>query len=710
MTTPGQPSGVDRLGDANRRAERHALDTLFEPQSIALVGVSRDPTKIGSRVVANLRARGYGGDVVGIHPREEQLGGMRCVRSVGDLDAPPDLAFITLPAAAAVAAAAECVEAGVGAIVVAANGFAESGTSEGAALEHGLRELARASGTRILGPNTNGFYNAVHDLALGYNGAHAFDLRSGPLHLISHSGALFSILASRAKDAGIGIGLFVAVGNEADVDLLDVVEWSLTRSDCRLIGLVVEAIRDGERFRRLAEEAVESGRRLIALKLGHSDVGKKAIFAHSSRLAGSGRAYRALLEQSGVVSVDTPEGLVAAAALLERFPAARRGGVAGVTTTGAGAALLADAAERHEVDLADLGAETIDALRRTQRFTTAFNPIDLGAVGLDRASDVVAAIVDDSSVSCLIVYAHQLLRESARKNLFDAVAVSTRADVPTVVLAPGGLSPLELGWYRDADIPVLEDTDSCFQGLRALAGKQFPEASARPDRPRRPVAAVPDILARGDSIAPADAEQLLRAYGIPLIRTIAVASADAAAMAVGDDPGPFVVKGVASGLAHKSDFGLVEVDVAATAVPESCGAVAGRAAQAGIEVESFQLQAYVRGFEALAGVHVEDGFGPMLLAGLGGVFAEELDDVTLWVLPASRNTIKERLATSRLGRVLQSPRQAQSRAFDAFVAVLVGLQELALACGPELNAIDLNPVIVGADGIHAVDWFMDVDS
>ena len=215
-----------------------------------------------------------------------------------------------------------CAAKGVRTAVIGASGFAEAGTDEARARQDEIATIARRAGMRLIGPNTNGIYNAAAKLSLGYNAAHAYAIAPGPVSIISHSGALFGGFVRSLRGFGVGLAKFVPVGNEADLDMLDILDHCIEDDATAVIGLAIEALPSGARFRALAEKAAAQGKPIVALKIGRSAVGVGAALAHSSRLAGGARAYEALFAACGVASVRSVEALAATCALLARWPGA----------------------------------------------------------------------------------------------------------------------------------------------------------------------------------------------------------------------------------------------------------------------------------------------------------------------------------------------------------------------------------------------------
>lgn len=667
---------------------RDALDALFHPRAVAVIGASDDGTKHGYIVLNNIRDTGFRGGVFGISRRLQQVNGIPCFPDLASVPEPVDVAFLAIPAEAAVQAVRDCARAGLKAVIVGSAGYAESLDAGGAERQRELQRIAAEAGIRVVGPNCNGIYNAHHPVSIGFNTSHAKRQTPGGVSIFSHSGALFDAMAGRLAMAGEGLALFASAGNEADLSVLDYMEYGITHEPTKVIALLIDSLPDGRRFRSLALQAHAAGKPVVALKIGGSTAGAAAAVAHSSRLAGDTLAYRALFDASGVAVVATLEGLLTASALLARY-GRRPGRLGALSTSGAGASLIADRCAALGVELAALSEQTRTAIDRHKLFSRIGNPLDLGIFGgMRRSAEVPLLLMNDPEVSVVLGLLHSMnpwQGDPYRAALAQAREATGR---PVLIVSPGGLPPAERATYETMGMEVFTEMDIVLEGIGAmltLPPSPLPEIAAppAPPLPERP-------LSEPESLA------LLRGFGVPTVATVqcgSVTKAQAAADSVGY---PVVLKGVQDGVAHKSDLGLVHVGL-----PDA-DAVANAFAATGCA--SVVIQPMIRGdLEAIAGVTIADGVGPVLLAGLGGIHAEALRDVAMWPIPSARATIEQRLHHSALGRILHGNRWKYPAAFPAFVDLLVALQTAAVALGDRLQAIDVNPVILGAHGAVAVD-------
>jgi acyl-CoA synthetase (NDP forming) len=672
----------------DRIATQQALHALFHPRAVAVIGASDDTTKHGYIVLTNVRDTGFGGGVYGISRRLTEVNGIRCYPDLASVPEQVDVAFLAIPAEAAVQAVRDCAAAGLQAAIVGSAGYAESLEAAGAERQGELARIAAEAGIRIVGPNCNGIYNAHHPVSIGFNTSHAKRQQPGGISIFSHSGALFDAMAGRLAMLGAGLSLFASAGNEADLSVLDYMEYAIGHAPTRVIALLIDSLNDGPRFRRLALAAADAGKHVVVLKIGGSDSGAQAAVAHSSRLAGDTAAYNALFAASGVAVASSLEGFMTSAAMLDRY-GRRPGRLGAMSTSGAGASLIADRCAALHVPLASFAAGTHRRIDAQRMFSRIGNPLDLGIFGgMRRAAEVPSLLMDDPDVGAALALVHSMnpwQGDPIRTALANA---RERSGKPLLIVAPGGMPGTERAWYETRGMDVFCETDIVLEAIGAIL---TPAATATPAI--EPVA-TPSLPAR--VLSEPQSLELLRGFGVSVVPTAECTTADQACIAAARFGWPVVLKGVVQGVAHKSDLGLVRTNLRDDDALRSAFAALG----AGRVIVQPMITAAL---EAIAGVSRSPGVGLVLLAGLGGIHAEALRDMCVWPLPIERDAIEKKLAVSGIGRVLASARWQHPDAAQAFVDLLCALQRAALALGDHLEAIDVNPVMLGERGAVAVD-------
>lgn len=682
---------------------------LFNPRSVAIVGASADPLKLSHRPLEYLRRGGYAGEIFVVNARADEVAGLRTYARVADLPAVPDVAFLVVPGAQALQAATECARLGVGSAVVASTGFAEAG-EEGAARQFALTALSREWGIRFVGPNTNGLYATHQRLSLGYNAAHAQVLAEGPVSIVSHSGALFSTLSARMNSGGVGLSKFVAVGNEADLDMLDFFEYLVNDPQTQVILLVLEALRDGARFLEVAARAQAAGKPVAVLKLGMTQAGAASTNAHSSRLAGSARAYRALLDAAGVAQVSSVEALVAFARLVLANPPGWKPqglGLGVLTASGGGGTLIADAAVAQGLEVAALSDAATQALTRIKGSSGLLNPLDVTSVGGTPSSGATAALLaGDGPVDAVVAFLHTLPSAAGRETFARAIGDARRnSGKPHLVIAPGTLPAEQAALLASQDVPVFTDSASAMEALAAFM-------KAERNRQRRgaadPAVNLKDLPAgaagQAHTLNEIAAMRLFTECGIACVARAVVEDVEAAKAFAAQCGTPIVLKGVVDGIEHKSDMGLVQLHLD---TPDKVAQAFERIgnAMAGMPVPGHVCaQQMMRGeLELIVGVVHEAPLGRFLLMGLGGRYAEAIDDVQLLRMPASRDEMRAFVLNGTVGRVVTAARWPRASALEDLVDVLQCLQTLTASLGPALQAMEINPLLIGDAAPVALD-------
>ena len=691
------------------------LSPLFAPESVAVIGASQTAGKNGNTVLRNLVRGRFPGRIIPVNPSGGEVEGLPIYRSLADYGGPVDCAMVMVPAQASVEAVRECAAAGVKAVIIGASGFAEEGTEEGRRWQAELSRIAQESGMRLLGPNTNGLYNAAASLSLGYNTAHGESLPRAPISILSHSGALFGGIARCLTQYGSGLNMFLSVGNEADVSLLDALEYLVEDPATRVIGLLIEAISDGRRFRELSNAARAAGKSVVVLKIGRSRVGAAASLAHSSRLAGSARAYQALFDAAGVADVPSVEALAGACALLANaspnLPAADSGLLC-ITTSGGGGALLADFAGDRNMPLAgdEGGAWTGDVASLMAKLPAGGvprNPVDVGALrDWSRLEGIFSALKQGGVNGPIAAFAHIAPRPNQDEMLADALIAWRHATgSPVAVTAPGGLRTEIEARYAAGAVPVFHELAACMDSLKAWFDLAAVAESEAGSEPGLPVSKSVPLLRPGAWPAFFDEKtsgDILREAGIPVVETRLVASAQEAFASAADLGYPVVLKALAPGVLHKNKEGHVRLAIENdAALEQALTDIRRQLGQQGHDPDTvpFILQPMKDGgLELILGVTHEPGLGHFLLIGLGGIYTEALDRSLLLAMPITRERIIRRLDQSWLSALLGS---AQPRLQIA--DMLEALQSLVLAHHELIDSVDLNPVIVNSAGCLAVD-------
>jgi acyl-CoA synthetase (NDP forming) len=692
---------------AEADAASSALRRMLEPRSIAVVGASIKPGSLGASMMRELRRGAYPGDVYPVNPGYDEVDGYRCYPSIADLSAPVDLAILGVANARVEQALSDAAAAEAGSAVTFSSLYEEP--REGPDLRARLRRIALDHGMPMCGGNGMGFVNVVSKTrAVGFETPG--DLRAGPAAFLSHSGSAFSALSF--SDRGLGFDLLVSSGQEVVTAMDDYIGYALDLDGIRVIALLLETVRNPEGFRAQLARAAELGVAVLALKVGRSAASRAMVTAHSGALAGEHGAYEALFDACGVHEVRTLDEMADA---LELFSAPRRvsggSGVASVHDSGGERAMVVDLAGEIGVPFAAVGADTLARIEATlDPGMESANPLDAWGTGIDGDAifrEAFAAFRDDPEVSISVFSVDLTLQGEPYGEGYLQIAQEhwEASDQPFCLLSnlASAVEQPEARILRDAGIPVLEGTDS---GLRALK-HLLDDAAWRARPPAAPVEPVAspvrerwrDRLAGAEPWSELDGLALLADYGLPTIEARAAATADDAveiATAIGY---PVALKTAAAGVTHKSDADGVRLQLAdAEAVRAAHADIAGRLGPA----TTVAAMAPV-GVEVALGIVHDPTFGPQVLVAAGGVLVELLHDRVLALPPLDLAGARRAIDRLQMRPILDGVRGASAADVESLAHAVSRLSVLAADLGDLLDALDVNPVVVGPAGCVAVD-------
>jgi acetyl coenzyme A synthetase (ADP forming)-like protein len=705
-----------------RLAAAQSLRPILNPKSVAIVGASRHPGTIGAALVANAKRSGFGGAIYPINPQASEVEGLKSYPSVTAVNAPIDLAIIAVPASAVEEAVAECARVGVHGVVVISAGFAEV-SEAGRAAQQRLKDLVRASGMRMVGPNCMGILNTDPAVALNGTFAPAWP-PAGNIGMLSQSGALGLAILDYVRTYNIGISTFVSAGNKADVSSNDLLCYWADDPRTQVIVLYLESFGNPRKFARIAPEIARQ-KPIIAVKSGRSAAGTRAASSHSAALASLDVAVDALFAQAGVIRTNTLEELFDVAALLstQPIPAGPRVGV--VTNAGGPGILLADACEAQGLTLPELAPDTLAQLRTFLPSQAGLsNPIDMIASATpEQYARTIEAVGTDPNVDALVViYIPPMI--SKPDEIADAIArgagtVPRHKPVLSVfisskgapsILSTGGRGPLPAYTFPEGAALALSAAERYGRWRSRPRGNVFTlDAFARGT-----IRAVIDrILTRTTEpqwVEPRDLATMLRAAGVEFAASEQTSPTEAVSTA--ERMGyPLVAKVIAPEIVHKSDVGGVIMRLeSAEAVARAVDTLVTRVQAIGARLDGILLQREVRdGLEALVGVTTDPTFGPLVVCGLGGVLVELLRDVAFCLTPVSDIDAAEMLAKLRSSPLLDGYRGGLPGDRDALIQVIMRISAL-VDIAPEIREIDLNPVkvLVPGKGAIAVDGRMRV--
>jgi acyl-CoA synthetase (NDP forming) len=651
-----------------------------------------------------------------VHPRHRSVHGCPAYPSLSAIGEPVDLVYVMVPTDQVMPVLEEAASLGVRSAVVLTAGFAETGPA-GEALEARMVALAERSGMTILGPNGNGFINAT-GRRTPYGLPIPPPLRAGPVGIVLQSGGLASVVVAMAQARGIGVSLVVSTGNEAMVGATDVLSYLVDHEPTTAVAMFLEAVRKPEAFREVARRALEAGKPVVALAVGRTPAGGRAALAHTGAVVGDAAVVRGVLEDLGVVLVDSLEDLLATAGLLASRPGrlGRRLGV--VANSGGACDVLADRATDEGLELPEFPDATIQALRGLlPPYANPHNPLDVtGYVIVDpgislRSLEVVLEGAPGRFDQVLYQVTIPRVAPPDPAPLlarFEALSRLVRAsEVPVVLQSPAG--PAAGGFANEVlDRHGFFVLDGIEHGMRALGSalrwqERRARALARARRALAPLLQTPDG-AEG-AFGERRARALLARHGVPVVPTTVVQGVDEAVAAARELGWPVVLKLAADGLAHKSDLGGVELDLRSPQeVAAGAGRLLGLAEELGVRSEGLQVAPMRRGgVELLVSVRVDPSWGPVLVLGIGGVLVEVLGDTVLCPLPVDAHDVDEALRRLRGHALLEGTRGRRPPDRHALVQAILAIASVGEGLRAVLDTLEVNPLWAGPEGAEALD-------
>ncbi len=686
------------------------LDMFSNPGAVAVIGASRDPSKLGNGILSNIIQYGFSGDVYPINPKADEILGLTCYSSVLDVDGPIDLAVIVVPYRFVASTLEECGQKGVrGAIVISA-GFREAGL-EGVRREKELIAIARKHGIRLIGPNCLG----VIDTHCPLNASFAAGMPpAGEIAFMSQSGALCTAILDWALAKGIGFSRFVSLGNKADIEEIDLLEAWEKDPHTKVILLYTEGLTDGQRFIEVARR-VTKNTPVVAVKSGTTSAGSRAVSSHTGSLAGSEQAYKAAFNQAGMVRAESIEEMFDFSMAFSYQPSLKGDRIAVVTNAGGPGIMATDALERLGLQMASLSTETIETLQANlPAASNIYNPIDvLGDAQADRYGLALEAVMKDDGVhGVMVILAPQVM--TPIEDMAEMVGqIVARYDKPVVGCFMGeakmGIGIRVLNRYRVPNYAFPERAANALRAMieyyrwRATPPMQVPVFDVDEDRVR---ALFDRVRAEGRlSIGDAEARQVMEAYGIPVPQSRLASTAEEAVRFAQEIGFPVVLKIASPDILHKTDIGGIKLNLRTPAdVRDAFDLLTYRTMRYMPEAEIWgcQVQEMVGGGkEVILGMNHDPQFGPLMMFGLGGIYVEALKDVTFRIAPFSRDEARAMLTEIRAISLLRGVRGESPADLEAIEDVLLRLSQLVTDF-PEIVEMDINPLIVFEQGQGAM--------
>jgi len=683
------------------------LNCLLTPKSVAVVGASSTPGKIGHTVLKNLKESGYQGGVFPVNPKAEEILGYRCYSSILDVEEPIDAAIIVIPAKYVSDIVDQCGKKGVKGLLVITSGFSEVGLGD---LEKELVTKAHSYGMRILGPNIVGLLSNSDK----FNGSFApFLPFEGTASLVSQSGALLIGIDAATYMRGIGFDKLVSIGNMSDVNFSDMIEWLNTDKNTTCISLYVEGFKDG---RRIIDVGKRTEKPIIALKAGVSAHGAAAAASHTGSLAGSENIYKSAFKQAGIIQAEDLDNLFDRTLALSLQPPMEGENVLIITNGGGVGVLGTDAAEKYGIPMHFAPEEVQEDLKKYMpTFGSAKNPVDLtGMAGNDWYHDSVKSAYEHEWVDGLVIlYCETAMTDpqGIAESIHKAVCNKDITRKPVSVSFVGGeRSEKAMHWLVKNGIPAYSAPDVALNAMAALREYQHIKESvgdkaAEYDDIDRDSALQIINKVRSDgrtALTEIEAKQIFKAYGLDVTNSKTVSSEEEAVAIAKEIGFPIVMKIVSPDILHKSDAGGVKVDINSE---EEVRTVYNEILQ---NAKAYKSDADIRGIviqemapwgtEVILGSVNDPTFGPTVMFGLGGVFVEVLKDVTFRVAPFSKSQALEMMTEINASPILDGIRGEKPKDKEMLAETICRYANMIVDLKDEVSETDANPVLLYDEG------------
>jgi acetate---CoA ligase (ADP-forming) len=673
------------------------LAEMLSPRSVAIVGASDNPGRIGGRPLAYLINEGFDGDIYPVNPTRETVQGLKAWPSLLDIEGHVDAVVIAVPAQHVLQTVKDCVAKNVKGCIILSSGFAEMG-EEGARAQEELTKIARESGIRLTGPNCLGSMNVHHNFFPTFSGAPSLQRPiKGGLSIVTQSGAFGAHLYYLSTQAHLGVRYVVTTGNESDVQVADAILMCAQDPETKVIMAYSEGIKDGDRLIEALEAAAYARKPVVFMKVGRSEVGALAATSHTASLTGEDAVIDAIFRQYGVHRAKITEDLVdiAYAVLKGKPPTGRRLGL--VTISGGVGVLMADAAEDYGLDVAPMPEEAQATLTDLIPFAAPRNPVDVTAQilnELDKLPQFFSTLIVEGKYDTSLAFFTSGASTKTSAAKFLAAIKQMREEHPDQFIVLSLLADEdEVRSYEELGFPVFPDASRAVAAIAAVT--HFVEAQDR--LAKRQVLALPPARGLPDGpLSEAGAKSILQQAGIPVLQETLATSSAMAAKAAGDKP--VAMKIVSPDVQHKTEIGGVMLNVSgAEDVVAAYDTLEGRLRQhhPAAQFDGILVSPMIDGgVEIIMGTSQDPVFGPVVMVGLGGVLVEVLKDVSFRKAPFDVAEAHMMLDELRGSAVLDGVRGAAASDREALAITLSQLSLYAAAERDSIESIDINPFVV----------------
>jgi acetyl coenzyme A synthetase (ADP forming)-like protein len=697
------------------------LTPLFNPASIAIIGVSNDPSRIGGRILKYLKNHGYEGKILLVNPKYEKIEGIQCYPNVASIPFEIDVVLIAVPEQSVLSVLEEAGKAKVKSAIIYSAGFSELG-DQGKKKQQKIKELAEENGMSICGPNCVGMIGFHKKTAMSFS--QFLDIPKlipGNIAFISQSGALGGALLNRIQDRSIGISYFISTGNEAVLDSSDFMEYLLNDPSTKVIMALIEGIRNAEKFLRVADLATEKKKPIVVMKIGKTESGGKAASSHTGSMTGSDMVYDAVFRQKGIIRVEEVEDLYLTASTLAKCQQSQGNRVGIITTTGGGGVILTDKLVEMGMNIPELSSNTSAKLKETKAsFGIVKNPLDLTAQVVNDPllfPKSIETFIQDENLDIVIVALAMVAGERSKERASYIIQAANLTEKPIVTWwASGSLSSPGMKMLVESQVPLFTSPNRAVKALDALVqysrfleshdDEKVPIISASTDNNLK----IEKFLKTSSQILTEDEGRgILSYYGIPIPLGGLGKNLEEIKKIASRIEWPVALKIISPQIKHKTEAGGIKLNIKNEreldkAYEEILSNVKHYKPDA--EIKGMLVQEMIPpGKEVIIGIIHDPQFGPMVMFGLGGIFVEVLKDFSLRHAPLKERDAWKMIKEIKGYKILEGVRGDKRSDLEAIVRTLMSVSQLAVDLKDMFSEVDINPLVVYPDqgGLKAID-------
>ena len=681
----------------------HHLSRLFEPNSVAIVGISNDKTKHGQRVLSFLKKFGYKGKIWGINPKKPKISGIEIFSSLLELPAPPDTIIIATPPSTTPKIIMDAVEIKAGSAILFSGGFSEN-SAEGKKLEKKIKKIASEGNLRILGPNSAGIINTTSRTVLSFLTClerPVKQIRTGPIGLITQSGGTGSFIHNTVAEREDGIAISISTGNECDVTMEESLEYLVEHPKVKVIALILETIRDGKKFIKNAKKALEVKKPIIVCKIGASKSGKKVMKSHTGAISDKKETYKGVFQSLGITEVSSPEKLIETSYLFAYSPKPKGNSIGIITHSGGTAVLLADNAEKNQLVLPKLGENLKRVLLDSLQFGGTENPIDLGGIVThpERYTDVISAFLNYKKFDILLAVSsphppkHTMTRVKKIKEL------TTKSKIPLWNLwIAGDQAKQGEKFLRKNKIPISNNIDTVLRNVSHLIRYQnFQNRIGEHKYPEtKKINAITNKFKENKCkgyLSEYDSKKLIQKFGIKTIPNGKGNTISEIISVANKIHYPVTLKANSSSIQHKTELGVVRLDIRNEKELKKAYKDISNNLRKRLNKEGFILEKYLPGTEIFIGGIKHKTFGSLISLGSGGILVELTSNIQTRLAPIAYNESMDMIRELKGKQLLEGYRTNQKTNIHSLAKIISQISKIIHRYNDKIEEIEINPLI-----------------